>query len=100
MIIKFACPKGCMHYEKEENDSQVALRYCSFCGAKMRLANLDEMVIEEIKKDVKLKVDKWMRELGIEGCIEVIERESTRPFIKFFYQELQSRGLDNAKWIL
>ena len=95
MKIKFSCSKHCLDFEKteEELQNEKVITHCPFCGEKLHILNLEEVVKKDIDTEVKDNLKKWFNELGIEGTIELIERHDNLAVQRLYKQELRKRGL-------
>ena len=94
MRIKFYCDKHCLDFKKTEEELQTerAITHCPFCGDKLHILNLNDIVATDIEIKVKNNIDKWGKELGLEGCIELVERNSNYAISRLYHQELKRRG--------
>lgn len=96
MIIKFSCSKHCLDFEKTEEElrNEKVITHCPYCGDKLRILNIEDVVKSDIDTQVKNYIDKWFKELGIEGTIEMIERNKNQEASYRLYKtELEKRGL-------
>jgi hypothetical protein len=95
MIIKFSCSKHCLDFEKTEEQlrTERAITHCPFCGEKLHIQNLNDVVASDMNKQVKEYIDKWFKELGIEGTIELVERNKDQAACyRLYKEELEKRG--------
>jgi len=94
--IKLEC-KQC-HYsyeviEYEFIENTFMHKYCYLrCGGENEIINLEEVLTTDIETTIKNNIIKWGRELGIEGCIELIERNNTYAIQRLYLQELKRKG--------
>jgi hypothetical protein len=94
MIIQFSCDNG-HYFEKDEIEliiEKQSNRYC-WCGNKLHLKNLDNIVKLDIERRIKNNLNKWFVESGIEATIELLERNEKYPITKLYIEELKKRGL-------
>jgi len=94
MKIKFYCKNHCADFEKTEEElkSEKVITHCAFCGEKLRIMNLDEVVKQDIYTQAKEYLDRWVRELGLEGCIELVERHKNQACYRIYKEILKERG--------
>lgn len=97
MTIKFRCKNGhelqIDEYLLIENPQ--SYRYC-FCGEKLSIVNINEIVIQDVDEQVKNNISKWFKTEGIEATIELIERNKywlPEKIYNKYREELQRRGL-------
>lgn len=95
-MIQLRC-KYCLYSfkisEQEFLNNPDLYKFCFVrCGGENEVTNLEEVIETDIEKTVKSNIDKWGRELGIEGCIELIERHSNYAIQRLYLQELKRRG--------
>ena len=95
MKVKFFCNNHCLDFEKTEVELQKekVITHCPFCGEKLRILNLEEILTTGIEEEVKRNTDKWLNTLGIEGTIELIERNKEYSVSRLYEQELRRRGV-------
>jgi predicted RNA-binding protein Jag len=98
MTIKFYCDNGHTFEKTEEEirNSGQEQRFC-FCGSKLHISheNLKEITIQDIKDQVKKYVNDWGKKMGIEGAIELIERNKnsvSEKIYNLYKEEIESRG--------
>jgi len=97
MIIKFSCSNHCLDFQKTEEElcQERPITHCPWCGEKLHIENISEVVNADIKKRVKEGTDKGLRECGIEGFIELIERQPDGKVKKLYIEELKQRRILN-----
>lgn len=93
MTIKFFCDNGHWFHKTEQELRQEAhsCRFC-WCGEKLHIKNVEEVIIFDLEERVKNNIDKYFKELGIEGTIELIERNNNSYCYKLYKSELERRG--------
>ena len=94
MLIEFFCDNHCLDFTKDElelNQERV-ITHCPFCGLKLHIANLNDIVAKDIEEKVKSNINRWFNELGIEGTIELIERHRNQACARLYIDELNRRG--------
>jgi len=95
MLIKFICDKCNNSFNKSElaiKQQNQSFRFCAYCGNKLRIENIKDVVKEDTLKTVKQNINKWFKEIGIEATIELIERHLDLPYIDLYVKELNKRG--------
>ena len=98
MLIKLKCsnPKCGYSYsltpdELEENGQYYT--HCLLCGCKMEVINLEEIVDSDLSWEAEKLIDKWLNILGIEGTIELIERNRNQACSRIYFDILRRRGI-------
>jgi hypothetical protein len=98
-MIKLVCiNENCKYsYQVSENELKEYGQYhkqCLICGSKIEVAkeSLDEIVKLDIEERVKNNVSEWFAELGIEGTIELIERNKALAVYRLYKAEIEKRG--------
>ncbi|MBU0581411.1 MAG: hypothetical protein KKA19_09575 [Candidatus Margulisbacteria bacterium] len=92
MKIKFTCLKCGSSFEKDEKDITFSLRYC-YCGGKYSIYNLPEIVSRDLDCRADELLDKYIRELGLDGAVELIERNKNQACAKIYFDKLRQRGI-------
>jgi len=100
MTIKFYCDNHCADFTKTEEQlieqgqgfTHCAF-YCAFCGEKLHIQNLDEIVKLDIEKRAEEYLTKGFNEIGIEATVELVERNKDQATYKIYKQILQKKGL-------
>lgn len=96
MIIKFYCKNHCADFDKDEMEIQYqnqSFRHCAFCGEKLQVANLEEVIEYDIRQRVKNNINKWVLESGFDNIIDLIKRNKNQQCYKWYKEELESRGI-------
>jgi len=96
MIIKFYCKNHCADFDKDDIELQYqnqSFRYCAFCGEKLQVENIVEIVIYDLRLRIKNNINKWVKEIGMDNVIDLLKRNKNTPSYKFYKEELESRGL-------
>jgi len=95
MIIKFSCKNHCADFDKDEIELQYqnqTFRYCAFCGEKLQIENLKDIIIYDLRERIKNNINKWAKEMGFDNVIDLIKRNKNQKCYKFYKEELESRG--------
>jgi DNA-directed RNA polymerase subunit RPC12/RpoP len=96
MIIQFICKQCGNIFDKEEFEliqQGQSFRFCAYCGGKISIKNLDDILKDDLDKRVRNNLDRYMKELGIEGCIELIERNKDIPCARLYIDILKEKRL-------
>lgn len=95
MKILFACSKHCQDFSKteEELSNEKVINRCPYCGEKLKIANLEAIVSEDLRKKVKENIKKYFSVMGIEATIEMCERNKNIPGINLYFDEFKKMGL-------
>ena len=97
MIIKFYCTKHCADFEKSEEQlrTEHVITHCPYCGQKLLVSNLNEIVTADVNTQVKNFIDQWVKERGWDYVIDLVKRNRDRPIIgKLYVDELHRRGFN------
>lgn len=96
-MIKLKCNKCEYTFEVSEKEFQehpeLYVECFVRCGGSNTVVNVKDVVALIVEQEVKVKLDKWFNELGIEGTIEMLERNSIYEQTTPFFNELRKRGL-------
>jgi hypothetical protein len=96
MFIKLECRHCGEVIEVEEINliqEPELYRNCSLCSYKLEVKNLDEIVKFDIYKKAEAYLNKWVTEMGLEGCIELVERHKDQSCYRIYKEILEKRGL-------
>lgn len=95
MTIKFSCNKHCLDFEKtyEELQQEKVITHCPYCGQKLRIQNINEIINTEIKQKVENYVTQAYKKLGLEGTLEAIEHLQNKTVKQYYQNEIRKRGL-------
>jgi hypothetical protein len=95
MIIKFYCKNHCLDFEKtsEELCQEKVITHCPYCGLKLQISNMDEVVAKDIEQQIERYVSKCLREFGLEGTIEAIEHLQNQTIKNLYQDELRRRKI-------
>jgi len=97
MIIKFYCDKHCADFKKDELEliyQQQVFKFCPFCGQKLKIANLDEIVKDDLEKRTKNNINKWFSEIGVDNTLDLIQRNKNNACARLYFEELKKRGFN------
>ena len=59
--------------------------------------NIDDTIRKDIYERANDYLDKWFSELGIEGTLELVERNSEMAVYRIYKELLENRGLKLLK---
>ena len=96
MIIKFYCKNHCCDFEKDDIELKYqnqSFRICAFCGEKLHIENLTDIVIYDLRYRIRNNINKWVKEIGWDRVIDLIKRNKNTPSYKFYKEELENRGI-------
>jgi len=95
MMIKFSCSNHCLDFEKtsEELQTEKIITNCPYCGEKLHVENLGDVLDEQIKKQVENYVTECYKTLGLEGTVEAVEHLQNQRVKQYYQTELRKRGL-------
>lgn len=94
MNIVFRCYRCRKEYkipEEQLKDNLQSMRFCE-CGGKLSIANVEEIVAQDLEVTVRNNISLWFRELGIEYTIQIIDNHKEPEVKKLYIKELQRRG--------
>lgn len=66
---------------------------CPKCGAILLPMKISSIKDLDIKERVVNSINKWFGELGIEGTLEMLEKQNSMPYIELFKEEINKKGL-------
>lgn len=95
LVVIFECDKNSEHKfsktERELAEEKRAYTYC-WCGGRYRMGTIDlaAYIVGLIADDY---LNTWFNELGIEGTIELIERNKDLPTSWVYIERLKKKGL-------
>jgi hypothetical protein len=95
MLIKFYCDKHCADFTKDELEliyQGQSFNYCAFCGGRLHIENLVEIVKQDIDTRVRNNIDKWFKEIGADNTIDMIKRNKDQACARLYFDELRRRG--------
>lgn len=67
---------------------------CMLCGSKLEIVNLEEIVKKDLYQRAEEYINKWISELGLEGCIELVERNYNQACFRIYKEILEKRGFE------
>ena len=95
MTINFKCKKcgNEIHIPEEEIDNiDKNVIFCEFCGDKMEIINLEEIVKKDINTKIKGNINKWVNLIGWDNVIDLIQRNKEQACYRLYKEELERRG--------
>jgi hypothetical protein len=97
-MIKLKCQNCDCQYcyeitEKELLDNEHCHRKCLICGSKLIIANLSELVAQDLDYQAENYLNQWIKEMGMEGAVELIERSPRNGVRDMYMRKLKERGL-------
>jgi len=95
MIIKFYCINHCNDFTKTEEELQRerVITHCASCGQKLLISNLPDIIENDIYILAEKNLNKYITELGIEGAIELLERNREQSCYRIYKALMEKRGL-------
>ena len=67
--------------------------HCKICGEKIKVANIDEIVSQDIKAKVENYISKCFKLYGLEYTMEIVEHLQKGTVKELYKKELKRRGL-------
>ena len=96
MIIKFYCNNNHWFFKTdiELREEKHSHRFC-WCGEKLHIEqqSLENIIAFDIEERIKANINQWAKNLGIEGMLELIERNKDQATYRLYKTELQKMGL-------
>jgi len=95
MIIKFTCNNHCADFQKDEIElisESRSQRFCAFCGEKLTITNLDEIVAYDIDKRAEEYINKWLKEMGGDETLSLVQRHVSHSCYRIYKEILQRKG--------
>jgi hypothetical protein len=99
-MIRLKCiSENCEYsYEISENELTEYGQYhkrCLICVSKLKVAkeSLEEIIKKDLYTHAEEYINKWITELGLEGCIELVERNCEQSCYRIYKEILEKRGL-------
>jgi len=92
MIIKFSCKNNCQNFtktDKQLEEDKFVLHFCPYCGEKIHIDNLPDIVLADSIQKVRENIRKW----GLEYSLEIVKRNLTMPGINLYIEEFKSKGV-------
>jgi uncharacterized protein YuzB (UPF0349 family) len=97
MLIKFSCKKHCADFTKDEMEiiyQRQSFTHCAFCGEKLYISNLVEIVKRDLEERTKNNIDKWFSEIGVDNTLDLIQRNKNQSCYRLYKEELERRGFN------
>ena len=96
-MVKLKCQNPACNYlyeitKKELENNPQYHRTCIVCGSQLKVDNLAEIVEKDLQTQAELYINKWIKELGAEGCIELVERNKNTACYRIYKDILEKRG--------
>lgn len=94
MIIKFSCSKHCLDFEKTEEElrAEHVITHCPYCGEKLHIQNLNEVLESDLYAQANETLDKYLKELGGDETLSLMERNKTQACYRIYKDILIKRG--------
>jgi hypothetical protein len=94
MIIKFFCDKHCQDFERTEEQLMELkpITHCPYCGQKLHIINLHEIVEADVETKINQYLDKMLKELGGDETLSLIERNKNQSCYRLYKEEMIKRG--------
>lgn len=99
-MIKLICVNDVCKYSYEVSEKELTEypeyhKKCLICGNQLKVT--EESLNEVVKKDLYTQaedyINKWSAEMGLEGCMELIERHKDQSCYRIYKEILEKRGL-------
>jgi len=98
-MIKLMCVNEvCKYsYQVSENELKEYGQYhknCLICGSQLKITqeSLDEVVKLDIEQRVKENIDKWLKEIGGDETLSLIQRNKNQACYRLYKEEMIKRG--------
>jgi len=94
MRIKFSCSKNCANFTKSEEQLRVekVITHCPFCGQKLTIQNLEEVVLLDCEIKIKEYIDLWASIIGWDNTLDLILKHKEEAIGRLYVAELNRRG--------
>lgn len=95
MLIQFYCDNHCADFEKDEFEiiyQKQSFTHCAFCGQKLHIKNLEELIEFDIEMRVRTNIDKWVKEIGWDNVLDLVQRNKEQACYRLYKAELEKRG--------
>lgn len=97
MIMLFQCKNNHSFEVSEEKLRQegIVMRYCPYCGEKLSIVNIDDVVASDLKKQIADKITLWIKEMGGDEMLSMVERNIKHfpdKTQELYRAELKGRG--------
>jgi hypothetical protein len=95
MLIKLECRHCGEVIEVEEINliqEPEMYRNCSLCSYKMEVMNLDELIKFDVETQIKMNINKWLKELGGDETLSLIQRNKNQACYRLYKEEMIKRG--------
>lgn len=96
-MIKLKCSNDNCNYcyqvtQKELEDNPQYYKVCLICGSRMKIDNYKEIIKFDLYKKAEEYLNKWFTEFGIEGTLELIERNKNQACYRIYKEILEKKG--------
>ena len=94
-MVKLKCKHCKYEYaitEAEIIEDGILHKYCFLCGGEIEVLNLNEIMEKDLYKRAEEYITKWTAEFGLEGCIELVERNKNQACYRIYKEILEKRG--------
>jgi len=97
-MIKLKCSNDQCQYcyeitEKELLDNGHYHKTCLMCGSLLAVANLEEIVEQDLDQQAENYLKQWFNTLGLEGTRQLIENSPHNGVRDMYLKKLKERGL-------
>jgi hypothetical protein len=65
---------------------------CLICGSRLKVDNVEEIVKLDIEKRIANYVSQWLKELGGDETLSLIQRHKNQATYRLYIKELRKRG--------
>ena len=98
IMIKLKCINTQCNYCYEVTEAELENNYqyhktCLICGSQLQVINTKEIVNKDIYTRAEEYLNKWLNELGIEGTMEMLERNKNQSTYRIYAELLKKRGI-------
>jgi len=94
MKIKFSCSKHCQDFERTEEQlrAEHPITHCPFCGEKLKITNLEEIILLDCEIKIKEYIDLWVSIIGWDNTLDLILKHKDEAIGRLYIAELNRRG--------
>ena len=96
-MIKLKC-KSCEYQyeisEAELKDNGELHKSCFLCGGEIEVSNLKEIITSDLYTQAEEYLNLYSQIFGLEGCIEILERNKEQACYRIYKDILIKRGFN------